>query len=103
MEGSELFTKELDLKEFTHKDAIRAIRVWTTIYNDHGGYVANDFDFHVWENGSITISDNEGDHFVSLDKEFVDVLVKLILEERSDKPLPEYTPAIAHSGEKIPY
>lgn len=59
-------TRELDPKDFTHKDAKKAVRFWTVVHTDEGGYVENDFTVHVWDNGDFTISDNDGEGFISM-------------------------------------
>jgi len=66
MKKEKTLKKELDKKDFTHKEANRAFRVWTVVHTDEGGYIANDITVHVWTNGDFTISENDGDGFVSI-------------------------------------
>jgi len=78
-ERKQFFRRELEQKEFTHKEAKRAVRCWRTVYTDTGGYVEQDFTFHLFENGAITLSENDGDGFLSIgDKETLDVIRELL-------------------------
>ena len=80
MEDTKVFIKkELAQKDFTHKEAIRAIRCWFAVHTEYGGYVEHDFTFHKWADGSISISENDGDDFISIhDKDILDVLRELL-------------------------
>lgn len=74
-------SRELDKKDFTHQDAVRAIRCWFVVHTDYGGYVENDFTFHRWEDGSITISENDGNGFISIhDKEILEIMRNLLIQ-----------------------
>jgi hypothetical protein len=71
--------KELEPKDFTHKDAVRVIRCWWVIHTDFGGYTENELDFHLWKDGSIAISGARDAQYVSIDdKETLDVLRELL-------------------------
>lgn len=71
--------KELQHKDFTHKDAIRAVSCWWVIHTDTGGYTENEFDFHLWADGSIAISGRGDGQFISIhDKETLDILRELL-------------------------
>jgi len=85
MDKQEFFIKELEKSKFTHKDAVRAVSAWITQYTDDGGYVVSRFSFHIFEDGHVTISDNDGDGFVSLEKRFVDVLLKMLEEQEASE------------------
>jgi len=70
--------KELDKKDFTHKEALRAVRCWFVIHTDTGGYVESDITFHRLIDG-LTISRNDGDDFISIhDAEMIEVLRELL-------------------------
>lgn len=72
-------SKELAEKDFTHKDAVRAVRCWFVIHTDTGGYTENDITFHRFCDGGITISRNDGDDFISIhDKDILDILRELL-------------------------
>jgi len=58
--------KELDRKDFTHTEALRAFRFWDVTHTENGGYTSNDYTVHIWEDGSLTISENDGGGFISL-------------------------------------
>ena len=61
--------KTIDPKNFTHKAAARAERFWIVVHTDEGGYIEEDFTVHVWDDGSFTISDNNGKSFISVNGE----------------------------------
>ena len=66
MKQKKFLHKTIEKKDFTHKDAVRAERFWIVVHTDEGGYTENDFTVHVWSNGDFTISDNDGDGFISM-------------------------------------
>ena len=71
--------KERKKKDFTHEDAIRAVRCWFVIHTDTGGYTENEFTFHRFADGGITISEDDGDGFLYFhDKEIIDILRELL-------------------------
>jgi len=73
--------KELDKKDFTHTEAIRAVRCWFVVHTDYGGYMENDYTFHKWEDGSIAISENAGDGFISIhDNEILEIMRNLLIQ-----------------------
>lgn len=80
MDDARSFIKEeLELKDFTHKDAIRAVRCWWVVHTKWGGYTENELDFHLWKDGSIAISGNGDGQFIMIsDKETLDVLRELL-------------------------
>lgn len=74
-----LKTKDIKKEDFTHKDAKFARRIWLVHHTDEGGYTSDDFDIHVWEDGSFTISENDGDGFVSLHGEIAQAFMNCFL------------------------
>jgi hypothetical protein len=77
-EKGKFFKKELDKKDFTHKEAIRAVQVWFTIHTERGGYTRAEFTFHRFADG-ITLSSDGSYGFISIhDKEILDVLRELL-------------------------
>ena len=73
--------KDIDKKDFTHKEAKRAVRIWEVTHTEEGGYRDNDFTIHLFEDGAITISENDGDGFISLHGEIAQTFRKLICED----------------------
>lgn len=71
--------KVLQEKDFVHKEANKAVRCWFVVHNEYGGYVEQDYTFHKWLDGSITISENDGNGFISIrDKEIIEILKGLL-------------------------
>lgn len=66
MDTKKFIKRDLDPKDFVHTSAKRARRFWVVVHTDEGGYIENDFTVHIWDNGDFTISDNDGEGFVSL-------------------------------------
>lgn len=58
--------EELDPKNFTHKNATKAFRLWNVTHTKEGGYTHDDYTIHLWEDGGFTISENDGEGFISL-------------------------------------
>jgi hypothetical protein len=70
--------RELKKENFTHPDAIRVVRAWWVVHTDTGGYTEDELDFHLWKDGSITISDTNDDQFISISGEMLDILRDLL-------------------------
>jgi hypothetical protein len=78
-EKGKFFKKELDKKDFTHKDALRAVKTWFTVYSDTGGYVRTEMTMHLFADGIVLSDDGSG--FISIhDKEIMNVLRELLAE-----------------------
>lgn len=77
-EESKWIVKELDKKDFTHPDAIRAVKIWRVVHTDYGGYTDNEIDFHVFPDGHIAVSGNGDGQFIFLDVPQVELLKTLI-------------------------
>lgn len=80
MDEKKFMQKQLDPKDFVHKDADVAFRFWIVVHTDNGGYIENDYTVHLWRDGSFTISDNDGDGFVSLHGEIA-LAIRKALEQ----------------------
>lgn len=76
MEEKKFIEKEIEKKDFVHKDAIRAIECWFVHHTDTGGWSDEKVDYHLFVDGSISISN--GNDFIHLSKEHVAVLRKLM-------------------------
>jgi len=83
-----LKTKDLEEKDFTHKDAAFARRIWLVHHTDEGGYTSSDFTIHIWKDGSFTISENDGDGFVSLSGEIAQAFMECFLGVRVEEVCP---------------
>lgn len=77
-EVKKTLSKELTKDKFTHKDAERAYRIWTVVHNDEGGYVEDDLTIHTWADGDFTISENDGDGFISVHGETAKFALNLL-------------------------
>lgn len=82
-EEKKLIFKELEKKDFTHADAVRAVRVWNVIHTEQGGYTEDDFTFHLFPDGEITISSNDSDGFISMRPEIANVLKTVLLNSKN--------------------
>jgi len=78
------FVKELKEEEFIHKNAYKAVRFWDVCYTDTGGYTENEFTVHFFVDGSLTISQDSGDGFISLHGKAVKTFRALITQTNSD-------------------
>lgn len=75
MQEKKFIKRELEKKDFTHKDAIRAVKCWYVVHTDLGGYTEDELDFHLWENGAIAISGNSDGQFIMIeDQKTLDIL-----------------------------
>ena len=81
MNEEKFIVKELPRESFIHKDAVRAVKCWTVHHTDEGGWRDGEFTFHVFDDGSITISDDEGSGFVSMGADAVNVLRGLLTQK----------------------
>lgn len=73
--------KSIEKKDFIHKDAEYEERFWTVVHTDEGGYVETDHTISVWSNGGFTISQNDGDGFISLSREIAQAVAKFLLDK----------------------
>jgi hypothetical protein len=67
-----LKTKDIEKKDFTHTGADFARRIWLVHHTDEGGYTSGDHTIHIWKDGSFTVSENDGDGFISLHGEIAE-------------------------------
>lgn len=78
MTEKKFMQKELAKADFTHRDAKKAFRFWIVVHTDEGGYMENDYTVHIWENGDFTISDNDGESFISLHGEIAKAIIDVL-------------------------
>ena len=78
MNEKHTLSKTLEKKNFIHKDAVYAFRVWTVVHTDEGGYVESDYIVHVWADKSFSISDRSD--FISISAEASKVFMRCLNE-----------------------
>ena len=81
MNEEKFIVKELPRESFVHRNANRAVRCWTVHHTDEGGWTEGEFTFHTFDDGSITISGDGNDAFVSMGADAVNVLRGLLTQK----------------------
>jgi hypothetical protein len=80
MEDKKLIFKELEKKDFTYIDEVRAVRVWNVIHSETGEWTDDDFTFHLFSDGRLVISANDRGEHIYLPTEITNVLRILFLQ-----------------------